>query len=195
MNFPKYVVAVTFLTTLSGVAAPVNAATALDPLAAPVKAAPVAVPVVDPAAAPVAAPVVAPVAAPVAAPVKAAPVAIPVVTNPNPVILPAPTGVNANRGRHHAEDGDHEKKRDHAAKNESDEKNDREAKQNRDEKKVLSGTISGNTLTVTTISSEFLKIGSKLSGNGIPKGTRITAFGTGRGGVGTYTITISASED
>lgn len=53
---------------------------------------------------------------------------------------------------------------------------------------VLAGTISGNTLTVTEISSGHLEIGSVLSGNGIPQPIKIIAFGSGTGGVGTYTI-------
>jgi hypothetical protein len=56
---------------------------------------------------------------------------------------------------------------------------------------IMSGTISGNILTVTSITSGRLRIGSKLSGDGIPRGTTITAFGTGTGGVGTYTISTS----
>ena len=56
---------------------------------------------------------------------------------------------------------------------------------------VMTGTISGNILTVTAITSGVLKIGSKLSGYGIPRGTEIIAFGTGTGGVGTYTFSTT----
>ena len=59
---------------------------------------------------------------------------------------------------------------------------------------VMSGTIAGNILNVVSITSGRLRVGSKLSGDGIPRGTTITAFGTGRGGVGTYTIATSPSE-
>ncbi len=52
----------------------------------------------------------------------------------------------------------------------------------------MSGTISGHTLTVTAISHGKLAVGTKLSGTGLPSGTTITAFGTGTGGVGTYTV-------
>lgn len=54
---------------------------------------------------------------------------------------------------------------------------------------VMAGTISGNTLSVTAITSGHLEIGTTLSGYGIPQPVKIVAFGTGKGGVGTYTIT------
>lgn len=53
---------------------------------------------------------------------------------------------------------------------------------------IMSGTISGNTLNVTSITSGHLEIGTILSGDGIPQAVKIVAFGTGKGGVGTYTI-------
>jgi len=53
---------------------------------------------------------------------------------------------------------------------------------------VMAGSISGNTLIVTEITSGHLEIGTVLSGNGIPQPIKITAFGTGKGGVGTYTV-------
>lgn len=55
----------------------------------------------------------------------------------------------------------------------------------------ISGTIAGNTLTVTSITNGKLRIGMKLSGTGLPAGTTITAFGTGTGGVGTYTVSFN----
>lgn len=54
----------------------------------------------------------------------------------------------------------------------------------------IKGTLSGNTLTVTSITNGKLKVGMKLSGTGLPDGTTITAFGTGTGGVGTYTVSF-----
>jgi hypothetical protein len=68
----------------------------------------------------------------------------------------------------------------------------REHEQDDDDHYVLAGTVSGNTLTVTAITYGKLKIGSRLEGAGLPRGTRIVAFGTGNGGVGTYTITTDA---
>lgn len=54
----------------------------------------------------------------------------------------------------------------------------------------MQGTISGHTLTVTSISHGHLSVGQKLSGSGLPAGTKITAYGTGHGGVGTYTVSF-----
>lgn len=51
----------------------------------------------------------------------------------------------------------------------------------------MSGTVSGDTLTVTSISGGRISIGQKLSGQGLPDdGIVITEFGTGTGGAGTY---------
>jgi hypothetical protein len=52
----------------------------------------------------------------------------------------------------------------------------------------IQGTISGHTLNVTAISNGHLTVGQKLSGSGLPAGTTIKAFGSGHGGVGTYTV-------
>ena len=68
-------------------------------------------------------------------------------------------------------------------------------KDNDDDHLVMTGTLSDHTLTVTAVTSGRLKVGSKLSGEGIPRGTRITAFGTGTGGIGSYTIDTVASKD
>lgn len=58
----------------------------------------------------------------------------------------------------------------------------------------ISGTISGHTLTVTSIAHGRLKVGMKLSGTGLPEGTTIKAFGTGTGGVGTYTVSFDSDK-
>ncbi len=58
----------------------------------------------------------------------------------------------------------------------------------------ISGTLSGNTLTVTSISHGKLRVGMKLSGTGLPEGTTIKAFGTGTGGVGTYTVGFDSDD-
>jgi hypothetical protein len=55
----------------------------------------------------------------------------------------------------------------------------------------FTGAISGTTLTVSAISSGILEIGSVIEGTGVAVGTKITALGTGTGGVGTYTVNIS----
>ena len=49
----------------------------------------------------------------------------------------------------------------------------------------------GTTLTVSAVSSGTLAVGTVISGSGVTAGTTITAFGTGSGGVGTYTVTPS----
>jgi hypothetical protein len=57
---------------------------------------------------------------------------------------------------------------------------------------VFTGSTSGTTLTVTTVTSGTVEIGMVLTSSGtITAGTRITALGTGTGGIGTYTISTS----
>lgn len=56
---------------------------------------------------------------------------------------------------------------------------------------VVTGSISGTTLTVTAVSSGTLAVNQVISGTGIAEGTRITAFGTGSGGTGTYVVGTS----
>ena len=56
---------------------------------------------------------------------------------------------------------------------------------------VFTGSTSGTTLTVTSISSGTIAINQSLYGIGILPETVITALGTGTGGVGTYTINRS----
>ena len=55
----------------------------------------------------------------------------------------------------------------------------------------VTGSIGGNTLTVTSVISGTLEVGQTISGSGILPGTQITIFGTGHGGTGTYTINQS----
>jgi hypothetical protein len=64
---------------------------------------------------------------------------------------------------------------------------------------VVTGTISGNILTVTAADSRYigsgevgaLRAGQMVAGTGVVQGTLISAFGTGAGGVGTYTVDVS----
>jgi len=51
-------------------------------------------------------------------------------------------------------------------------------------------TTTSFTLNVTAISAGSLSVGDVISGSGITAGTTIAAFGTGVGGVGTYTLGI-----
>lgn len=52
------------------------------------------------------------------------------------------------------------------------------------------GSISGTTLTITKMNGGFVAIGATLGGP-VTAGTKITANGTGSGGIGTYTINNS----
>ncbi|MGR6087592.1 MAG: T9SS type A sorting domain-containing protein [Arcticibacter sp.] len=53
---------------------------------------------------------------------------------------------------------------------------------------TVTGSITGTTLTVTAVISGTLAVNAPLQGAGILPGTIITAFGTGTGLTGTYTI-------
>lgn len=52
-------------------------------------------------------------------------------------------------------------------------------------------TISATTLTVTALNYGSIKVGQVISGTGVTPGTTITAYGSGTGGAGTYTIDTS----
>lgn len=49
------------------------------------------------------------------------------------------------------------------------------------------------TLTVSAVSSGTIYLGMTISGVGVPSGTKITAFGTGTGLTGTYTVSTSGT--
>lgn len=53
---------------------------------------------------------------------------------------------------------------------------------------VVTGSITGDVLTVTAVSSGVLTVGSVLSGTGISFGCQIISLGTGTGGTGTYNV-------
>lgn len=53
------------------------------------------------------------------------------------------------------------------------------------------GYISGTTLTVSTASTGDLQVGSVITGPGVAANTTVTAFGTGHGGTGNYTVSQS----
>jgi hypothetical protein len=55
---------------------------------------------------------------------------------------------------------------------------------------IVTGFISGATLTITSMTVGALAVGQLLIGTNIAINTTITALGTGTGGVGTYTINI-----
>jgi hypothetical protein len=56
---------------------------------------------------------------------------------------------------------------------------------------VFTATISAFTMTVTAVSTGVLSIGQVLTGGAITAGTYITAFVSGAGGPGTYTVSAS----
>ena len=56
---------------------------------------------------------------------------------------------------------------------------------------VFTGTISGTTLTVTSITNGAITVGQSLFGINVAAETVITALGSGSGGIGTYTINLS----
>lgn len=59
---------------------------------------------------------------------------------------------------------------------------------------IFTGSMSGTTLTVTAmLSGDTLVVGQFIDGTSVTNGTYITAFGTGAGGTGTYTINQSVS--
>lgn len=56
---------------------------------------------------------------------------------------------------------------------------------------TVTASISGTTMTVTATTLTGLDVGQIISGTGVTAGTFITAFGTGSGGNGTYTVSVS----
>jgi len=51
--------------------------------------------------------------------------------------------------------------------------------------------IASTTMTVSAVASGTIRLGMEISGSGVTPGTRITNFGTGTGGTGTYTVSAS----
>jgi hypothetical protein len=58
---------------------------------------------------------------------------------------------------------------------------------------VVTGSIAATTLTVTVKSSGTLTIGQTISGSNVTSNSKIIAYGTGRGGTGTYTLDKSST--
>lgn len=56
---------------------------------------------------------------------------------------------------------------------------------------TVTGSISTTTLTVSAVTSGQVLVGDQISGTGVTAGTTITAYGTGTGGTGTYTVSAS----
>ena len=55
----------------------------------------------------------------------------------------------------------------------------------------FTGSISGNTLTVTAVTAGTLAVGQTINGVGVAARTNITALASGTGGAGTYTLNTS----
>lgn len=53
------------------------------------------------------------------------------------------------------------------------------------------GSITGTTLSLSSVSAGAAYVGATITGTGVTSGTRITAFVTGTGGAGTYTVSAS----
>jgi hypothetical protein len=60
---------------------------------------------------------------------------------------------------------------------------------------TFTGNVSGYTLTVTAVSNGAIHLNQVLSGytGTLPAGSKISSFGTGTGGIGTYTLSASGS--
>lgn len=56
----------------------------------------------------------------------------------------------------------------------------------------FTGSCSGSTLTASSVAGR-IKIGHVLAGTGITAGTKVTGFGTGLGGAGTYTVSLTCT--
>lgn len=58
---------------------------------------------------------------------------------------------------------------------------------------TFTASISGTTMTVTNVASGSIGLGQILSGTGVTIGTTVTAYLSGSGSVGTYTVSASQS--
>lgn len=57
----------------------------------------------------------------------------------------------------------------------------------------FTASIAGNLLTVTAVAAGILQPGQTITGAGVTAGTMVTGYGTGQGGVGTYSVNNSQS--
>lgn len=56
---------------------------------------------------------------------------------------------------------------------------------------TVTASISGTTMTVTAVTSGAIVVGNLIHGTDVEAYTKVTAFGTGTGGMGTYTVSVS----
>jgi len=61
--------------------------------------------------------------------------------------------------------------------------------------RIDNGTIntSGTVLTVTAVTSGTITLGQTINGTNVTSGTTVTAYGTGAGGTGTYTVSTASN--
>lgn len=58
---------------------------------------------------------------------------------------------------------------------------------------LFTGSISGTTLTVSDMPTGSISVGDTVFASGVTAGTTVSAFGSGTGGIGTYTVNNSQS--
>jgi hypothetical protein len=58
---------------------------------------------------------------------------------------------------------------------------------------VGTGSITTTTMTVTAVTSGQIGLGTSITGSGVTSSSYVTAFLTGTGGIGTYTVAASSS--
>lgn len=62
-------------------------------------------------------------------------------------------------------------------------------------KASFTASIAGLVMDVTALASGQLAVGDAISGTGVTAGTKVTSFGTGAGGLGTYNISPTQAVD
>ena len=55
----------------------------------------------------------------------------------------------------------------------------------------VTASITGTTMTVSAVTTSGVAVGDLVHGSGVQPYTRVTALGTGTGGIGTYTVSVS----
>jgi hypothetical protein len=55
----------------------------------------------------------------------------------------------------------------------------------------VTASITGTTMDVTAVTTSGVAVGDLVHGSGVQPYTRVTALGTGTGGIGTYTVSVS----
>jgi len=58
---------------------------------------------------------------------------------------------------------------------------------------TFTASQSGNTLTVSALSSGVIRVGATITGTGVPYNTQVVGLGTGTGGTGTYLVSTFAT--